>query len=136
MIPHSPFHLTGDVVDGVLAVRVSGDLDHHSSDELVGLVRVMLLDEPRPTAVRIDFGHLGALDSMGLSALLMVRRLARAAGAALHLDRRPPHLDRLLDLTGTLDHLTDPAHADDADPPSGRSRPASRDAPAPGQGRG
>ncbi|MFE3323716.1 STAS domain-containing protein [Streptomyces sp. NPDC059176] len=90
MIPSSSFQLSSEVVDGTVAVRVAGDLDHDTSDELVGLVEVLLLGEPRPTAVRIDFGRLGTLDSMGLAALLMVRRLTRTAGVAVFLDQRPP----------------------------------------------
>lgn len=46
------------------------------------------------------------VDSMGLAALLMVRRVADAHRVALRLDNRPLCVDRLLQLTGTLDHLT------------------------------
>jgi hypothetical protein len=41
-----------------------------------------------------------------LSALLAVHRRTSAAGARLHLDNRPLHLERILQITGVLDHLT------------------------------
>ncbi|MEU0039362.1 MULTISPECIES: hypothetical protein [unclassified Streptomyces] len=45
---------------------------------------------------------------MGRSTLLMIRRLADLAGVRLHRDERPLALERLLDSTGTLHHLTAP----------------------------
>jgi hypothetical protein len=44
---------------------------------------------------------------MGLAALLMIHRLTAATGARLRLDHRPELLERLLELTGTLDHFTE-----------------------------
>jgi anti-anti-sigma factor len=128
MMPPSPFSLTTETVPDGMLVGVQGDLDHETCDELVGLVRNRLSTGPRPPALRLDFERLGAVDSMGLSALLMVRRLTQAAGVALRLDRRPAQLDRLLDLTGTRAHLTDTALPHDTlphdtDPMSGRFGP-------------
>ena len=54
------------------------------------------------------------LDPAGLSALLLVHRRTSAAGVDLRLDHRPPQLDRVLDVTGVLDHLTTPSRSDDA----------------------
>ncbi|MFG3442626.1 STAS domain-containing protein [Nonomuraea sp. NPDC047897] len=65
--------------------------------------------------LRLDCAGLGLCDSSGLAALLVIRRRASEAGVRLRLDHRGAALDRLLDLTGTLEHLTgEPA------PPSGR----------------
>ncbi|MGE6732696.1 STAS domain-containing protein, partial [Streptomyces sp. NPDC059900] len=58
--------------------------------------------------------------SMGLSILLMIHRRTTAAGVRLHLDDRPAKLNRLLTLTGTLDHFTAPA-ASGAEPSPGSS---------------
>ena len=49
---------------------------------------------------------LGFLDSTGLSALLIVHREVSRSGVVLHLDNRPPHLERVLEITGLLDHFT------------------------------
>ncbi|GAA3114439.1 STAS domain-containing protein [Streptomyces echinatus] len=89
-----------------LTVDVAGDLDLDTGDHLVETVTEHLARRPEVRGVRLDFAELAWIDSAGLSALLMVHRRACAAGRALHLDRRPDLLERLLRQTGTLDHLT------------------------------
>ncbi|MEW2162790.1 STAS domain-containing protein [Streptomyces sp. NPDC007084] len=112
---HPPsFSLTVEAETTDLVIRVAGDLDYETCDELMRTVdqnlTVRRTAERRPSALRIDFTALHGIDSMGLSALLMIRRHTDAAGMSLHLDERPPHLERLLEITGTLDHLTAPCH--------------------------
>ena len=107
---HPPaFTLTVDVQPGAVVVHVAGDLDHETCDELMRAVDQNL---PGPGAgfleLRLDFAGLDGIDSMGLSTLLMIRRRTDAAGMNLYLDRRPRALDRLLEITGTLEHLTVP----------------------------
>ncbi|MFJ3670477.1 STAS domain-containing protein [Streptomyces sp. NPDC090106] len=89
-----------------LVVRVSGELDYDTSDDLVATVTEHLTAPGTPPrAVRLDFTGLTLIDSSGLSALLMVHRRTRALGAALHLDNRPVMLERMLQMTNILDHL-------------------------------
>lgn len=113
---HPPsFSLTVEAEATDLVVRIAGDLDYETCDELMRTVdqniTVRHTAEGRPLALHIDFAGLQGIDSMGLSALLMIRRHTDAAGMSLHLDERPPHLERLLEITGTLDHLTAPRDA-------------------------
>ncbi|MHC3470061.1 STAS domain-containing protein [Streptomyces sp. 7R007] len=69
---------------------------------------------PAAGLFRLDFSGLRCIDSWGLSALLLLlRRRADDSGSRLRLEDRPPFLDRLLDLTGTYDHLV--ASVQDAD---------------------
>ena len=110
---HPPsFTLTVEAETTGLVVRVGGDLDYETCDELMRTVDQNIA--VRPTAegrlldLHLDFAGLHGIDSMGLSVLLMIRRRTDAAGVRLHLDERPPHLERLLEITGTLDHLTAP----------------------------
>ncbi|WP_130797889.1 STAS domain-containing protein [Streptomyces otsuchiensis] len=109
-LPQPYFKLTVERVGRhTLIVRLFGDLDHESSDELVETLDQRLRAERAELdELHLDFGELGAVDSMGLSAILMVHRYCEAAHVHLHLDRRPPHLDRILTVTGTLAYLTDP----------------------------
>ncbi|GGY99604.1 STAS domain-containing protein [Streptomyces poonensis] len=105
--PPFEFSLIVTAAADVLTVEVAGELDHQTSDALVRTVVGHL--SPGGAAfrrVRLDFGRLTWIDSMGLSALLAVHRHAGAVGVTLHLDSRPGFLERLLTLTGTLDHLT------------------------------
>lgn len=130
-LPHPYFKLTTErVAPHRLRVRLFGDLDHESSDELVeALERRLGEDGEEVRELHLDFRELAAVDSMGLSAILMAHRLCEAAHVHLHLDSRPPHLDRMLTVTGTLDYLTDPcAHHEpvalgDTEPPSGDPPP-------------
>lgn len=98
-----------------LFVRVTGDLDYDTCDELVdGITEHLTGDGTPPRCVRLDFDGLTHIDSSGLSALLLVHRRASALGAGLHLDNRPDFLERMLHITNVLDHLTGP-------PPGSRS---------------
>jgi hypothetical protein len=60
------------------------------------------------------FGEVGSvmvtpLPGHGVAAgVLMLRRRTQAAGVRLHLDNRKPPFERLLEVTATLTHLTQP----------------------------
>ncbi|WP_308204727.1 STAS domain-containing protein [Mycolicibacterium flavescens] len=92
--------------------RIAGDLDYGHTDDLLTAVSDLLADAGTVRDIHLDFADLTFCDSVGLSALLQVHRQTSSAGARLHLDNRPAHLERILQLTGVLDHLTaDPAPA-------------------------
>ncbi|MFI8292124.1 STAS domain-containing protein [Streptomyces sp. NPDC085614] len=93
-----------------LRVRVRGELDYDTGDDLVAAVTGILADDAEPLdEVRLDFGALTHIDAPGLAALLLIHRRAAARGAVLHLDNRPDVLERMLQVTNVLDHLTGPA---------------------------
>ncbi|AKZ54889.1 Putative anti-sigma factor antagonist (modular protein) [Streptomyces ambofaciens ATCC 23877] len=104
--PQNDFHVTvtPSEADEVL-LRLSGDLDYDSADELLAAARDRLALEPVPRVVRLDCARLTTCDSMGLATLLMIERIASDTGAALRLDGRPDFLRRLLEVTGTLDQF-------------------------------
>ncbi|MET7380683.1 STAS domain-containing protein [Streptomyces sp. NPDC005526] len=119
-LPPGPFDIAvAETAPTVLTVRVAGDLDYDTSDELVDTVTEELARSgPRDSPwehLRLDFAQLTWVDSMGLSALLMIRRRTGAAGVTLHLDNRPEFLDRMLDVTNTYDHLTEEVREQDED---------------------
>ncbi|WP_018657099.1 STAS domain-containing protein [Actinomadura flavalba] len=91
---------------GEITVHLDGDLDIATADLLTDTVTAELAAHGDARVLRLDCTRLGVCDSLGLAALLMVHRKATAAGALLRLDHRPPILDRILDITGTLEHLT------------------------------
>ncbi|GHD42583.1 STAS domain-containing protein [Streptomyces galbus] len=97
-----------------LTVRVSGELDYDTSDDLLRAVVEQLTEPCAFRDVRLDFRDLGYIDSTGLSALLMIHRRTSAAGALLHLDHRPEFLERMLTMTNVLDHLTAGGHREEA----------------------
>ncbi|MGA6161721.1 STAS domain-containing protein [Amycolatopsis magusensis] len=84
-------------------LRLDGDLDYTSAEEFTALATARL---GTAGVLRIDCAALGLCDSSGLSALLMLRRRADAAGVPVLLDNRGRALDRLLEVTGTFAYLT------------------------------
>lgn len=96
-----------------LTVTVGGPLDFDTADELLETV-ARALDGPRAAPLlALDLARVTLCDSMGLSALLSLRRRTTADGVRLMLLRRPPLLDRLLELTGTTEYLVGTAAGED-----------------------
>ncbi len=93
-------------------VQVSGDLVYETVDAMVDAAGRLLSAVPAPAHLHLDLSQLAFCDSAGLSGLLLVHRRSCQAGAQLHLDHRPRFLDRILDLTGTFEHLVTAPHRD------------------------
>ncbi|MGW6054843.1 STAS domain-containing protein [Streptomyces sp. NPDC055189] len=106
--PPSPLRLTTVDTEDTVRIEVHGDLDYDNADHLLLTVTAKLAEHPRLSDLHLHCAGLQAVDSMGLSILLMIHRRTSAAGVRLHLDDRPARLDRLLSLTGTLEHFTAP----------------------------
>ncbi|MGW5861405.1 STAS domain-containing protein [Streptomyces sp. NPDC055239] len=106
--PPSPLRLTTVDTEDTVRIELHGDLDYDNADHLLRAVTDKLAEHPRLGDLHLHCAGLDVIDSMGLSILLMVHRRTSAAGVRLHLDDRTAKLDRLLALTGTLDHLTAP----------------------------
>ncbi|MEU9558171.1 STAS domain-containing protein [Streptomyces fumanus] len=102
----SALRLTTTGTADTVRIQITGDLDHDHADLLLDEVTAQLGARPGLRALRLHCAEIGAVDSMGLSVLLMIGRRTAAAGTRLYLDDRPARLTRLLDLTGTLDHFT------------------------------
>ncbi|MFC8123982.1 STAS domain-containing protein [Streptomyces sp. NPDC057302] len=123
-----PTHLRLTTVDTADTVRIEvhGDLDHENADSLLEAATTKLAEHPRLVALHLHCAGLGVVDSMGLSVLLMIHRKTSEAGVRLHLDDRSARLERLLTLTGILEHLTASPLNSTAEPPmtSGEARTA------------
>ncbi len=87
-------------------IHVAGDLDYGHTARLLNAVPELIAANAGVRELRLDFTDLGSFDSTGLSALLILHREVSRSGVALHLDNRPPHLERVLEITGLLDHFT------------------------------
>ncbi|MDY6999367.1 MAG: STAS domain-containing protein [Actinomycetota bacterium] len=109
-------NLTVDTTTHSATVRLAGDLDFTTTGEFVTAIHRLLDEHPGLRRLHLDCAGLSFCDSAGLSGLLLVHRRTCADGLELHLDHRPAQLDRVLDVTGVLEHLTCPA-ADADEPP-------------------
>jgi len=112
--------LTSDTPNRSACVRLAGDLDYVTTGQVVEAVSRLLVEQPALRHLHLDCAMLTFCDSAGLSGLLQIHRRVSRAGVQLHLDVRPPHLERILQITGTLEHLTAPCDVDteshDAEP--------------------
>ncbi|MGW3661917.1 STAS domain-containing protein [Streptomyces sp. NPDC005141] len=91
--------------DDVVHLEVHGFLDYDSAEQFLAGATRQLAGNPGLRALHLDCTGLDGIDSMGLAMLLMLHRRTTSAHVVLHLDGRPPALERMLDITGTLDHL-------------------------------
>ncbi|MFD7678377.1 STAS domain-containing protein [Streptomyces sp. NPDC060187] len=89
----------------VARLEVHGFVDYDRADHFLALASRPLEAGPGLRALHLDCKHLDGLDSMGLAMVLMLHRRTTAAGVTLYLDQRSPALERLLDITGTLEYL-------------------------------
>ncbi|MBI2709979.1 MAG: STAS domain-containing protein [Actinobacteria bacterium] len=89
-----------------------GDFDAASASGLACLLAGVA--DGRVEGLRLDLSSVDFMDAAGASALVGVARAAAARGVRLSLEELPPHLARLLRLTGDdriLDALTTDALA-------------------------
>ncbi|MFD9123362.1 STAS domain-containing protein [Kitasatospora sp. NPDC059571] len=108
--PRPPLSVTADVHGDRLTLVLRGDLDRDSAGDFLASATRGLADRPGLRELHLDCTRVGAFDATALSALLMLRRRTAAEGVRLHLDAPPEAVRRLLETTGTLEHLTaDPA---------------------------
>lgn len=112
--------VNSDITNRSAYVRLAGDLDYVTTREVVESVSRLLVEQPTLRHLHLDCAMLTFCDSAGLSGLLQIHRRVACSGVQLHLDDRPPHLERILQITGTLEHLTAPCDIDaeskDAEP--------------------
>jgi len=93
-------------------MRLAGDLDYESIDELVDAASQLLAQQVDLVDLHLDFSRLTFLDSAALSGLLLIHRRTSHSGVELHLDQRPPFLDRVLEVTGLFGQfITSDSHA-------------------------
>lgn len=86
-------------------VRVAGDIDYETIDGLVDTASQLLAEYVDLANLHLDFARLTFLDSAALSGLLLIHRRTSHSGVRLHLDHRPPFLDRVLQVTGLFEHF-------------------------------
>lgn len=94
-------------------LAVVGELNFSSAGRLLDIVTERLRQHPTLRELRLDCAGLDHCDSYGLAMLLMAQRRTDAAGVTLRLDNRTRTLERMMELTGTTEHLMADASDDD-----------------------
>jgi anti-anti-sigma factor len=107
--PAPELQVSVEVIENVAHIRLAGELDFDTSSDLLATTRRVLAEHARPGSLRqlrLDCAGLSFCDTMGLSALLTIRRDTETAGIELLVANRSVSLQRLLELSGTLDHFS------------------------------
>jgi anti-anti-sigma factor len=112
------YHLTITTAPRMATVGITGDLDYETADDLVDVASKLITADTGVRDLHLDFSTTAFLDSAALSALLLLHRRASQAGIGLHLDNRPPFLDRVLQVTGLFDHFVPGAEVATAGDPN------------------
>jgi anti-anti-sigma factor len=86
--------------DGAAVLRIRGDLDIAVEDDAVAAVSRAFATDPPPALLVLDLSEVEFIDSSGLRALL---RIHSAHGPNVRLGPVSDVVERLLELTGTLD---------------------------------
>jgi anti-anti-sigma factor len=98
-----PFRCDVESMDGWIRVRLHGEVDLATVDRLDAALRE--LRETDSDRIELDLGEVSFLDSMGLRLLLRLDEDARRDGTQLRLLPGPPGVQRVFEVTGTLDRL-------------------------------
>ncbi|GAB7050181.1 STAS domain-containing protein [Catenuloplanes indicus] len=87
--------------DGVVGVRVVGDVDRDSAGSVLeAFERALAGDEP--ARVVFDLGGVGFLDSAGIRVLVTCRERAELVGARLEVERAHENVRQVLTITDLL----------------------------------
>jgi len=90
--------------DGVVAVKVTGDIDLSSREQLGRSLTDAVREADR--GVEVDLSGVAFLDSSGMSALLTGRRTAQDAGVSFRVSAAGDLVRRVMELTGVWPLLT------------------------------
>lgn len=98
------FRVEVQIEDGIAHVRLLGELDMASSDDLLAFVRAVPLDGDRPS-LALDLHELSFIDSTGLRALISIVSESVARGHQVSVLRPSASFLRLVELTGLSSHF-------------------------------
>jgi RNA polymerase sigma-B factor len=93
-------------VDGVLTVRVRGEVDRDTARRLQRVVRDAM-HNTGAERIMIDLSGVGLLDAAGIAVLMDAALAACVAGARLRLVGARPHVVHVLTMSGLAEHLDD-----------------------------
>jgi anti-anti-sigma factor len=83
--------------DGVVHLRIAGELDIAAADDVRSAAETALLSAKH--ALCLDMSEVSFIDACGLGALLAIRNSASDQGVAMSIEKRSPSVARILVLT-------------------------------------
>ena len=90
---------TCEVCDGVLTVKLVGEIDHHSAVSVRADIDSLIF-EKRPKKVVLDLSEISFMDSSGLGLIMGRYSLMREQGGEVVVVDPAPMVERVMDLAG------------------------------------
>lgn len=84
---------------GELTALLFGEIDHHTARDIRQLVDGDI-EHYHPTKLVLDFRRVKFMDSSGIGLIMGRFRLMQFVGGTVRLANVPPHLDRIIELSG------------------------------------
>lgn len=82
-----------------LTAMLVGDIDHHTAREMRKEIDA-LVEKHHPTLLRLDFSAVQFMDSSGIGLIMGRYRLMTLIGGRVLVCNVPPHLKRIINLSG------------------------------------
>ena len=96
---HTDYHWEIREREGLLVVRLAGEIDHHNAVRLRGDVDELLLGK-RPRRLVLDLSRVDFMDSAGVGFLMGRYRLMQELGGVLAVKSPTPRVEKMLRLCG------------------------------------
>ncbi len=80
-------------------MALQGELDHHSSRQVIAALRENL-DEAPVQNLELDMGGISFSDSSGIAVVLLAFRTMKGMGGTLRITHTPPQMQRLFRTAG------------------------------------
>lgn len=78
---------------------LSGEIDHHFASQIRNSIDIAV-HENRPSLLVLDFGGVSFMDSSGIGLVMGRYRLVKEYGGKIRLQNTPPHIARVMKLSG------------------------------------
>jgi high affinity sulfate transporter 1 len=98
-------HPDGEVVPGIVVIRMDGGLFFATSDALEDRVREVIHEDPAVKGIVLDCGGIDYVDSQGSAKMADVLDLAEDSGVVLRLARLKAAVRATLELDGVMERL-------------------------------
>ena len=88
-----------EAIQSTLVVKLSGEIDHHSAEEIRKTVDAEI-EKSRIKNLVFDFDEVTFMDSSGIGVIIGRYKQIRARGGKTLIIRAKPQIDKLLELSG------------------------------------
>ena len=85
--------------NGELTALLFGEIDHHTARDIRQSIDSEI-EKHHPSKLILDFRRVKFMDSSGIGLIMGRYRMMQLVGGVVTLDNIPPHLERLITLSG------------------------------------